>query len=191
MVVLGINSRAECFSHFHSRHCEINFFERRHRARIDAEKGHRRVTRPRLRIIAKETQGYLTGYPRVQSGTIMYGRGSLKVSGSRADRETVVSYDDDDDSFISNLALSTPHPSPTRCVYPRSQRANTPRPRCSSRRSMRIRGQETPEPDPRGQRSPRRAPLDAPLVAAVGAPRRRLAPDHRRLRTEGTRIEQI
>ena len=42
---------------------------------------------------------------------------------------------------------------------------------------MRIRGQETPEPDPRGQRSPRRAPLGAPLVAAVGAPRRRLAPD--------------
>ena len=56
---------------------------------------------------------------------------------------------------------------------------------------MRIRGQETPEPDPRGQRSPRRAPLDGPLVAAVGAPRRRLAPDHRRLRTEGTRTPDL
>ena len=33
MVVLGINSRAACFSHFHPRHCEINFFERRRRQR--------------------------------------------------------------------------------------------------------------------------------------------------------------
>ena len=51
MVVLGINSRATCFSHFHSRHCEINFFERRRRARrVNAESGHRRrVTRLRLR----------------------------------------------------------------------------------------------------------------------------------------------
>ena len=66
MAVLNINSRAACFSHFHSRHCEINFFERRRRARIDAENGHRRVTRPRLRIIATETLGYPTGYLRAQ-----------------------------------------------------------------------------------------------------------------------------
>ena len=50
MVVLGVNSGAACFSHFHSRHCEINFFERRRRARIDAENGHRRVTKPRSRL---------------------------------------------------------------------------------------------------------------------------------------------
>ena len=74
MVVLCNNSRAACFSHFHSRHCEINFFERRRRARIDAENGHRRVTRPRLRIIVKETQGYPTGYLRAPSGTIKYDR---------------------------------------------------------------------------------------------------------------------
>ena len=70
-----------------------NFFERRRRARIDAENGHRRVTRPHLRIIVKETQGIPTGYLRVQSGTVKYGRGPLKAqslrSGSRADHETV------------------------------------------------------------------------------------------------------
>ena len=76
MVVLGINSRAACFSYFfHSRHCEIyfsNFFERRRRARIDAENGHRRVMRPRLRIIEAETQGYPTGYLRAPSDTGKY-----------------------------------------------------------------------------------------------------------------------
>ena len=74
MAVLGIKSCAACFSHFHSRHCEINFFERRRRARIDAENGHRRVTRPSLRITVKETRGYLTGYLRAHSGTIEYDR---------------------------------------------------------------------------------------------------------------------
>ena len=63
----GINSRAACFSHFHSRHCEINFSQfkkkRRRRARIGAEDGHRRVMRPHLRIIKAETQGLPTGYP--------------------------------------------------------------------------------------------------------------------------------
>ena len=59
------------------------------RARIDAENDHRRVTRPRLRIIVKETRGYLTGYLRAQSGTIKYGRGPLEVSGQRADYEMV------------------------------------------------------------------------------------------------------
>ena len=57
MVVLDINSRAACFSHFHLRHCEINFFEGRRRARIDAENGHRRVTKPRYRIIVKYIHG--------------------------------------------------------------------------------------------------------------------------------------
>ena len=58
---------------FHSRHYEINFshfFKRRRRARIDAENGHRRVTRPRLRIIVKETRGYPTGYLRAPSDTL-------------------------------------------------------------------------------------------------------------------------
>ena len=95
MAVLGINSRAACFSHFHSRHSEINFFERIHRARIDAENAHRRVLvlRPRLRIIEAETQGYpTTGYLRVPSDTVEYDRESRKVSGSRADPGTVYGY---------------------------------------------------------------------------------------------------
>ena len=45
-------------------------------ARMDAENGHRRVTRSRLRIIVKETRGYPTGYLRAQPGTIEYDRGS-------------------------------------------------------------------------------------------------------------------
>ena len=49
------------------------------RARIDAENDHRRVTRPRLRIIVKETRGYPTGYLRAQSDTIKYDRGSREV----------------------------------------------------------------------------------------------------------------
>ena len=45
------------------------------RARIDdAENDHRRVTRPRLRIIVKETQSYLTGYLRAPSDTVKYDR---------------------------------------------------------------------------------------------------------------------
>ena len=47
-------------------------FKRRRRARIDAENGHRRVARPRLRIIVKETRSYSTGYLRAQSDTIEY-----------------------------------------------------------------------------------------------------------------------
>ena len=42
------------------------------RARIDAENDHQRVTRPRSRIIAKETWSYPTGYLRAQSETIEY-----------------------------------------------------------------------------------------------------------------------
>ena len=49
------------------------------RARIDAENDHRRVTRPSLRIIVKETRGYPMGYLRAQSGTIGYDRGSREV----------------------------------------------------------------------------------------------------------------
>ena len=62
------------------------------RARIDAENGHRRVTRPRLRIIEAETQGYLTGYLRASSATVQYRRGPLKVSGARAEHGTVYGY---------------------------------------------------------------------------------------------------
>ena len=49
------------------------------RARIDAENDHRRVTRPRLRIIVKETQSYLTGYLRARSDTIIHGPESREV----------------------------------------------------------------------------------------------------------------
>ena len=50
------------------------------RARIDAENDHRRVTRPRSRIIVKETREYPTGYIQAQSGTAQYDRGSREVS---------------------------------------------------------------------------------------------------------------
>ena len=89
MVVLGINSRAACFSNFHLRHCEIIFFERRRRARIDAENGHRRITRSRLRIIVKETRGIPTGYLWATSDTVQYDREPREVSGVRAEYETV------------------------------------------------------------------------------------------------------
>ena len=46
------------------------------RARINAENGHRRVTRPRLRVIEAEKQGYSAVYLRAPSGTIEYDRGS-------------------------------------------------------------------------------------------------------------------
>ena len=59
------------------------------RARIDAENDHRRVTRPRLRIIVKETRSIPTDYLRAPPDTIEYDRGSRKVSGSRADHEAV------------------------------------------------------------------------------------------------------
>ena len=49
------------------------------RARIDAENGHRRVTRPRLRIIEAETQGYPTNYLQEPSSTIEYDYGSREV----------------------------------------------------------------------------------------------------------------
>ena len=69
-----------------------NFFERRRRARIDAENGHRRFTRPRLRIINRETRRYPTGYLRAPSGTVKYGHGPLKVSGGWAEDGTVYGY---------------------------------------------------------------------------------------------------
>ena len=49
------------------------------RARIDAENDHRRVTRPRLRIIVENTRGYLTGYLRASSDTIQHGPESREV----------------------------------------------------------------------------------------------------------------
>ena len=62
------------------------------RTRMSAENDHRRVMRPRLRIIEAETQGYPTGYLRAPSGTIEYGRGPLKVSGGWAEDGTVYGY---------------------------------------------------------------------------------------------------
>ena len=49
------------------------------RARIDSENDHRRVTRPHLRIIVKETRGYSTGYLRGSSDTIQHGPESREV----------------------------------------------------------------------------------------------------------------
>ena len=49
------------------------------RARIDADNGHRRVTRPRLRIFVKETQGYPTGYLQAPSDTIQHGPKAREV----------------------------------------------------------------------------------------------------------------
>ena len=49
------------------------------RARIDADNSHRRVTRPRLPIFVKETQGYPTGYLRASSDTIQHDPESRKV----------------------------------------------------------------------------------------------------------------
>ena len=50
------------------------------RARIDAETGHRRVTRPRLRIIQAETQGFPTSYLQVPPDTVKYNREPSEVS---------------------------------------------------------------------------------------------------------------
>ena len=49
------------------------------RTRMSAENDHRRVTRPRLWIIVKETRGYPTGYLRTQSDTIQHGPESREV----------------------------------------------------------------------------------------------------------------
>ena len=89
MAVLGVNSRAACFSHFHSRHYEINFLKRRRRARTDAENGHWRVTRPHLRILKAETQGFPTGYLRAPSDTVKYDREPHELFGARAEHEAV------------------------------------------------------------------------------------------------------
>ena len=59
------------------------------RARIGAENGHRRVTRPRLRIIDAEAQGYPTVYLRVPSDTIEYDHGSRKVGCGEANTQAV------------------------------------------------------------------------------------------------------
>ena len=49
------------------------------RARIDAKNDHRRVTRPRLRIIVKKMRGYLTGYLQASADTIQHGPESREV----------------------------------------------------------------------------------------------------------------
>ena len=61
MVDLGGNLRAASQSHFHSRHCEIDFSKSRRLAQTDAEIDHREVTSSRLRFLkAKKTPGVLT-----------------------------------------------------------------------------------------------------------------------------------
>ena len=89
MAVLGINSRAA--SPFKKVDFTVAWVKmaKTRRARIGVENDHRRVTRPRLRIIVKETRGIPTGYLRVPSGTIECDRELRKVSGLRADYETV------------------------------------------------------------------------------------------------------
>ena len=49
------------------------------RTRMSAENDHRRVTRARLRMTVKETQGYPTGYLRASSDTIQRGPESREV----------------------------------------------------------------------------------------------------------------
>ena len=49
------------------------------RTRMSAENDHRRVARPRLRIIVKETRGYPTGYLQAPDGAIKYDRESREV----------------------------------------------------------------------------------------------------------------
>ena len=49
------------------------------RTRMSAENDHRRVTKPRLRIIVKETRDYPTGYLRASSDTIQRGPESREV----------------------------------------------------------------------------------------------------------------
>ena len=58
----------------------FQIFEGRRHSLIDAENGHRRVTRPRLRINVEETRGILMGYLRALSDAVKYDRESRKVS---------------------------------------------------------------------------------------------------------------
>ena len=62
------------------------------RTRMSAENDHRRVTRPRLRIIVKETRGYPTGYLRAQSDMIEYDREQHELKAAREQHETVFGY---------------------------------------------------------------------------------------------------
>ena len=79
MAVLGINSRAA--SPFKKVDFTVAWVKmpKTRRARIGAENDHRRVTRPRLRIIVKETRSYPTGYLRASSDTVQHGPESRKV----------------------------------------------------------------------------------------------------------------
>ena len=79
MAVLGINSRAASpFKKVDFAVAWVKMAKTRH-ARIDAENDHRRVTRPRLRIIVKETRGYPTDYLQAPSDTIKYDPESREV----------------------------------------------------------------------------------------------------------------
>ena len=96
MVVLGINSRVACFSYFSLTPLRnllfptFLIFERRRRARIDVENGHRRVTRPCLRLIEAETQGYPTGYLRAPFDTVKYDREQHELKEAREKHGTVL-----------------------------------------------------------------------------------------------------
>ena len=87
MVDLGVSSRAASRSHFYSRHCEIDFFKSRRRARIDAEIDHREVTSSRLRFLNAQMPGIPTSYLRASSDTIQHDRETHKrKSSTRAAR---------------------------------------------------------------------------------------------------------
>ena len=79
MAVLGVNSRAaSLFKKVDFTVAWVKMAKTR-RARIDAENGHRRVTRPSLRIIEAETQGYPTGHLRAPSDAIQHDPKSREV----------------------------------------------------------------------------------------------------------------
>ena len=58
----------------------FQIFEGRRHSQVDAENGHLRVTRPRLRINVEETRGILMSYLRALSDAVKYDRESRKVS---------------------------------------------------------------------------------------------------------------
>ena len=93
MAVLGINSRAAFLIHFSLTPLRNQLFPTFLKgdvvARIDAENGHRRVTRRCSRIIVKKTRGIPTDYLRAPPDTIENDREPHEVSGSRADHDAV------------------------------------------------------------------------------------------------------
>ena len=86
------------------------------RTRMSAENDHRRVTRPRLRIIVKETQGYPTGYLRAPSDTIEYDHESREVKAGREQDEAVFGSYNCSARTLLRPAASSPVPPPL--TYP-------------------------------------------------------------------------